>query len=132
MHGVSVERAAMPLPVGVVTEFVYDWRQAWNSHDVDRVIAHYHDDVEYASPFIAHPGRRRLRGREELRRYVTAAFERVPQLSLPAPRHVAIGLDSVTVIYDSHHGSVAAEVLVLDEHLRIRSALCHYDPPPAP
>lgn len=132
MHGVSAEPAAMSLSGGVLTEFVHDSRHAWNSHDVDRVIAHYRDDVEYASPFMADPGRRRLRGREELRRYVTAAFERVPQLGLPAPRHVAIGLDSVTVIYDSHHGSVAAEVLVLDEHLQIRSALCHYDPPPAP
>ena len=31
------------------------WRAAWNSHDPERVIAHYASDVTYFSPFIERP-----------------------------------------------------------------------------
>ena len=39
------------------------WRAAWNSHDPERVIAHYASDVTYFSPFIEaarHPPGRRV------------------------------------------------------------------------
>ena len=33
--------------------FVADWMEAWNDHDLERILGHYADDVEYYSPFIA-------------------------------------------------------------------------------
>ena len=33
--------------------FVAEWMEAWNSHDLERILGHYADDVEYSSPFIA-------------------------------------------------------------------------------
>ncbi len=33
--------------------FAVEWIDAWNSHDLDRVLSHYADDFEMNSPYIA-------------------------------------------------------------------------------
>jgi ketosteroid isomerase-like protein len=34
-------------------KFANDWIASWNDHDLNRVMAHYNDDVEYSSMFVA-------------------------------------------------------------------------------
>ena len=34
------------------SEFACEWIEAWNAHDLGRVLAHYDDDFEMSSPFI--------------------------------------------------------------------------------
>jgi ketosteroid isomerase-like protein len=31
--------------------FASSWASAWNAHDLDRVLEHYEDDFEMASPY---------------------------------------------------------------------------------
>jgi ketosteroid isomerase-like protein len=31
-------------------QFAEEWIAAWNSHDLDRILSHYADDFEMASP----------------------------------------------------------------------------------
>ena len=33
--------------------FVVEWLDAWNAHDVERVLAHFHDDITFTSPVAA-------------------------------------------------------------------------------
>ncbi len=33
--------------------FAHEWIEAWNSHDLGRVLSHYHDDFIMSSPRIA-------------------------------------------------------------------------------
>ena len=33
--------------------FAREWVEAWNAHDLDAILSHYHDDFEMASPRIA-------------------------------------------------------------------------------
>ena len=35
-----------------VTEFAADWIDAWNSQDLERILAHYADNFEMSSPGI--------------------------------------------------------------------------------
>ena len=37
---------------GFAERFAKEWIAAWNSHDLDRILAHYEDDFEMSSPFI--------------------------------------------------------------------------------
>ncbi|MGZ4271901.1 MAG: YybH family protein, partial [Solirubrobacteraceae bacterium] len=30
-----------------------EWVSAWNAHDLDAILAHYAEDVTFASPFVA-------------------------------------------------------------------------------
>lgn len=29
-----------------ITDFAHEWIAAWNAHDLERILAHYADDVE--------------------------------------------------------------------------------------
>ncbi|MGH3529462.1 MAG: nuclear transport factor 2 family protein, partial [Pseudonocardiaceae bacterium] len=33
--------------------FADDWVEAWNSHDLDRILSHFTDDVVFTSPVAA-------------------------------------------------------------------------------
>ena len=33
-------------------QFAREWVDAWNSHDLDRILSHYADDFQMTSPFI--------------------------------------------------------------------------------
>lgn len=37
------------------TAFSQQWLQAWNAHDVESVLRHFHDDVVFTSPVAAKP-----------------------------------------------------------------------------
>ena len=52
--------------------FAREWLTAWNAHDLERILAHYSEDVELTSPFVAKlTGRSEgvLRGKAALRDY---------------------------------------------------------------
>ena len=34
-------------------KFAREWVEAWNAHDLERVLSHYTHDFEMSSPFIA-------------------------------------------------------------------------------
>ena len=53
-------------------EFALEWIAAWNSHDLDRILTHYADDVEVTSPLVETvlgPGKVTVRGKAALRAY---------------------------------------------------------------
>lgn len=37
---------------GFAQRFAQGWIEAWNSHDLDRILSHYTDDFEFYSPLI--------------------------------------------------------------------------------
>jgi ketosteroid isomerase-like protein len=107
--------------------FADAWMDAWNSHDVARIVAHYHQDVEYNSPFVARiAGEGRLIGRDAVRDYFSAALDRYPDLHFGPERSVAAGTGSISIVYTSVENLLAIETLVLDRQYLVRRAHCHY------
>jgi len=114
--------------------FVTEWMAAWNSHDLERIVGHYADDVEYWSPFVAalaEPGGPgvdgRLSGKEDVRAYFAAALGRYPDLHFDPPVHVATGAGSVSFVYRSVNDLTAVETLVFAPGTRlVTRAHCHY------
>jgi ketosteroid isomerase-like protein len=114
--------------------FVAEWMAAWNSHDVERILEHYADDVEYFSPFIAAmaqpdgPGADgRLVGKDAVRAYFAAALDKYSELHFDPPMHVAAGAGSVSFVYESVNGLTAVESLVFAPGSRVVArAHCHY------
>lgn len=56
-------------------------RQEWNSHDLDRIMGHYSERIEFVSPFIVKllgdpPGI--VRGKEALRDYFSKGLANIP------------------------------------------------------
>ncbi|MDQ1497953.1 MAG: hypothetical protein QOI86_1293 [Actinomycetota bacterium] len=117
--------------------FVAEWMEAWNSHDLDRILEHYAHDVEYYSPFIAQmaepgaPGADgRLEGKGPVRAYFAAALEKNPELRFEPPLPVAVGAGSVSFVYTSIKNLTAVETLVFAPGSRVVArAHCHYRSP---
>ena len=60
-----------------------EWIAAWNAHDLELILAHYAEDVELTSPFVAKltgPSEGVVRGKAALRDYFTRGLEAYPTL----------------------------------------------------
>jgi ketosteroid isomerase-like protein len=96
--------------------FAQEWVAAWNRHDVEAVLAHFHDDVVFTSPVAAAvvpDSRGEVRGKSALRQYWTAALAVLHDL-----RFEIVGVyqgQSVLVInYRNERGALVNEVLEFD------------------
>ena len=107
--------------------FAAEWIAAWNSHDLEVVLAHYEDDFEMSSPIIrtlvGEPSGK-LRGKAAVGAYWARALKKIPDLHFELV-NVLSGVDSVTIYYKGHRG-LAAEVLHFGPGGKVRSAFAHY------
>ena len=94
-------------------KFAKDWEAAWNSHDVERVLAHYTDDVVFQSPYIVHRYQEptgEVRGKEALRSYWGSGLQLQPDLQF-AVEDIRVSVDTLVVNYRNHRGHAVSEVL---------------------
>jgi ketosteroid isomerase-like protein len=106
------------------------WLAAWNRHDLEAILAHYAEEVTFASPFVAKltgDASGTLRGKTALRAYFAQGLATYPQLHF-TQHAVLVGADSVTLLYASVNGLLAAETMVLDAAQHVVAARCHYAP----
>ena len=115
------------METGFAERFANEWIAAWNSHDLDRILAHYEDDFEMSSPIIpAMVGELsgKLRGKAAVGAYWAKALQKVPNLRFELVTVLA-GVDSVTVYYKGHRG-LSAEVLHFGASGKVQAAFAHY------
>ncbi|MBA3894974.1 MAG: nuclear transport factor 2 family protein [Gemmatimonadales bacterium] len=108
--------------------FALEWAESWNSHDLERILSHYSEDVEVTSPLmetVLGPGQVSVRGKQALRAYWGSVFDRYPDLRFVLFRAYA-GFNSLVLHYQSVQGLVAAECMEFDDHGAIRRVLAHY------
>ena len=108
------------------TAFAQDWQEGWNSHDLDRIIAHYRDDVVFRSQkAVPLMGKGEMRGAAELRAYWQAALELQPDLAFTV-QDVFEGHEMMVISYKNHRNVLATETLYFDEAGQVyQAAACH-------
>ena len=107
------------MPTPDPNAFADDWVRAWNAHDVEAVLEHFHDDVVFSSPVAS-----RLlpetggvvRGKAALRHYWVTALGRVPGLHFEVIG-VYQGESLLVINYRNHRGGLVNEVLTFDGDL---------------
>lgn len=107
-----------------------EWIEAWNAHDLERVLSHYEDDFEMSSPIIrslAGEPSGTLKGKAAVRAYWAKALASLPQLRFELVGALA-GVGSVTVCYHGHRG-LAAEVFQFGAGGKVSKASAHYGEP---
>ena len=108
--------------------FALEWIESWNSHDLERILSHYSDDVQVTSPLIETvlgPGRTSVRGKKALRAYWGPALERYPELRFVLFRAYA-GPSSLVLHYQSVQGLIGAECMEFDADGAVCRVLAHY------
>ena len=108
--------------------FAADWIAAWNSRDLDRVLAHYAADFEFSSPFIAKVVGEPsciLRGKQTVGAYWAKALAGLPDLVLTLDA-VHCGVNSLVLHFHRNDGRITSEWFEFgtDGHV-VRSA-AHY------
>ena len=109
-------------------DFVVDWLDAWNAHDIDRVLSHYTENFEMSSPLIAQLlGERSgvLRGKHAVGNYWRKALQLVPNLRFELIS-VLLGVNSITIYYKGAKGQISAEVFEFDPSGLVTKASAHY------
>jgi hypothetical protein len=105
-----------------------EWIAAWNSHDLERILAHYVDTFEMRSPLIVERGFSAdgtLRGKAAIRPYWSAGLAATPPIRFEL-LGVYAGVSSVVIHYRSVGRKLVTEILELDGERRIvRGSACY-------
>ena len=101
---------------------------AWNSHDLERILAHYDDDCVLVSPVaverLGDPSGE-VRGKAALRHYFGGALAAYPNLHFELV-DLLWGVASVVLYYKNQRGTLTAEVLEIGPSGRVSRVLANY------
>ena len=96
-------------------KFAAEWAEAWNSHDLDRILVHFAEDVVWSSPLVASftgDASGTLHGKAALRAYYGEGLRRIPELRFEV-LSVRVGVAVLVINYRNQAGGEVSEVLTL-------------------
>ena len=105
-----------------------DWIAAWNSHDLERVLALYDEDSEMTSdkiPALGFDPSGTMRGKDKLRAYWGAALKKRPNLHFELI-DTYVSPDSIVVFYQNELGARICEYLRLNDEGKIRQGSANH------
>ena len=105
-----------------------EWLAAWNAHDLERILAHYSDGVEFHSPFVTKLTGRAdgiVHGKPALRDYFSSVLAAYPTLTFEFLRLYS-GTNSCVLEYQSVDQRRVAEHMELDSAGKVFRAQAHY------
>ena len=104
------------------------WIEAWNSRDLERILALYDDAAEMSSPGIVRLGLSpdgRLQGKDKLRAYWSRVLSNLPNLHFDL-LDVFVSPDSAVVRYVNDRGQTVCEYLRLNAGGKIVQASANH------
>ncbi len=103
------------MDIAEANTFAQRWVEGWNSHDLERILEHFSEDVVFSSPFIAQltdDPSGTVRGKDALRSYWRAGLDRFPDLQFEVTG-VYVGVDTVAIQYRNQAGRAVVEVFTV-------------------
>jgi len=112
----------------IVNKFCLEWLEAWNEHDLDKIMTHYASDFEMSSPAIKQIMNEPtgvIKGKEQVRVYWEKALSMNPNIYFELIS-LYLGANSVVIHYKGHRG-LSAEVFFFNSEGKVKSAFAHYE-----
>ena len=110
------------------TEFAGHWTEAWNSHDLDKIMSHYSTDIVLVSPIAAkilNQPSGVVKGKEALRAYFKRGLEAYPELRFELI-DVMWGLSSIVLYYANQKAAKTGEFMEIDADLKVTRVVANY------
>ncbi len=99
---------------GGIREHANRWLEAWNSHDLEAIVACYAEDIEFVIPaLVSDAPEERFSGREALRTHFRHGLELAPNLAM-TEESVLVGPGGFAILYKREDGHRAIEAVELD------------------
>lgn len=112
----------------IAKQFAAEWINCWNNHDLNAILAHYADELEFYSPFIPllkFNDTGVITNKTELRKYFEIGLKSYPELHFKLHDYF-VGINTVVLYYTSVNGRMAAEVFELNEAGKAVKVYCNY------
>jgi ketosteroid isomerase-like protein len=112
----------------IALEISRNWIEAWNHHDLDEILSHYAEEIEFCSPFIVkllNNASGKLQGKSALREYFAKGLTTYPDLKFE-PIQVLMGVNSLVIYYQSVRNLQAAEYMIINDQGLITQVTAHY------
>lgn len=110
-------------------KFAHEWLDAWNKHDVDLIMKHYADTIEFCSPVVqkvlGDPAGI-VRGIDNLRDYFSRQLKKFSTLHFQL-LDVFTSPQSIVLYYKINRGLLAAEVMILNPQMQALKVYANYD-----
>lgn len=107
-----------------------EWIAAWNAHDLERILSHYAEQLEFVSPLVVSRLDRAdgtIRTKDELKRYFEPSLEPGSDLKFEL-LDVMAGVSSSTLLYRNHRDLIVAETMFVDDRDRAIRVYVHHRP----
>ena len=117
-----------PYPPQALAALGREWVEAWNSHDLERVLTMYSEDAEMTSdriPPLGFGASGTVHGKDSLRAYWGKALTLLPNLRFDLI-DTYVSPDSVVVFYRNERGAQICEYLRLDATGKIRQGSANH------
>lgn len=118
----------LPLESSFAREFAQDWIDSWNTHDLERILTHYEEDIVLTSPVaLKLQGTATVQGKAALRDYFSRGLEAFPNLRFDL-LDILWGTETIVIYYRNNvRGNKTAEVMLLNSTGKIRNVWANYD-----
>lgn len=110
---------------GLAAQFAKAWVDAWNAHDLEKVLSYYSEDFTIESPMAVklypHSGGTVV-GKEEVRKYWTIALEKSPNLRFEL-LDVLVGVNSIALhLFNAASAKKSVEIVSFNDKSKIYKA----------
>jgi hypothetical protein len=110
-------------------KFAHEWLDAWNKHDVNLIMKHYADSIEFCSPVVQKvlgDPKGVVSGIDNLRDYFSRQLQKFSTLHFQL-LDVFASPQSIVLYYKINRGLLAAEVMILDADMKAIKVYANYD-----
>lgn len=111
------------------TAFAKDWVDAWNAHDLEKILSHYTEDFTIESPMaikLYPQSGGTVIGKNEVRKYWTIGLERSPDLKFEL-LEVLIGVNSLALyLFNISSKKKSVEVMSFNSDKKVNKVIVSF------
>lgn len=108
--------------------FATEWIESWNSHDINKIMSHYDNTIDFASPFIVILNKDpngRINNKTALEDYFRKALDKFQDLHFEL-LHIYLGVNSIILQYKSVENKISCEFMEFNDDGKIIKVKAHY------
>jgi predicted ester cyclase len=125
-----MESFSLPIQPAFARAFAQEWVEAWNTHDLDRILAHYDDEVVLISPValkLLNNGTGIVQGKSALRDYFRLGLNAYPDLRFECI-DVLWGVETIVAYYSNNvRNGKTAEVMQFNPAGKVIRVFANYN-----
>jgi len=110
-------------------QYSNEWIDAWNSHDLERILSHYTDNFTIESPMALRlfpESNGVIAGKNNVRNYWKLGLEKIPDLKFEII-DVLTGVNTLTIYYtNTATNRKTVEVMCFDRNKKVNKVIANY------